>query len=137
MESQQAQMVAEEHLASALIGISLIMAAVVMRRFRPLRRNPFKSLPPWQPDDPHESASFSPSFPQLSIAPVSRILTVGAPLPLLGTQALILPAAGSSNHPARRRTRRIESTTLSWLWRATDGGSRAIGSTERDESGAA
>ena len=42
MESQQAQMVAEEHLASALIGISLIMAAVVMRRFPPLEKKPFQ-----------------------------------------------------------------------------------------------
>lgn len=43
MESQQAQMVAEEHLASALIGISLIMAAVVMRRFLPpLEKKPFQ-----------------------------------------------------------------------------------------------
>lgn len=45
MESQQAQMVAEEHLASALIGISLIMAAVVMRRFSPLEKKPFQ-IPP-------------------------------------------------------------------------------------------
>ena len=43
MERQQAQMVAEEHLASALIGISLIMAAVVMRRFLPpLEKKPFQ-----------------------------------------------------------------------------------------------